>query len=260
MSLRKTIGVCFCASVLVGMSGSFVRADVISLNIAADEIDQQIPGDPRSHVGSNTAGVVSVGGWNDVATVGGQTGMALKNSTGATVPGLTLACGAYTWPSAAYDAAGTVFANAGDKAMMRSFAYVAGGNLDMTFTGTVPWSKSDVYVYYNGGDQATHQTVSILDGNGNTLVSRAVNNPGRQGNEISAYVSDAVSLTNSNYVEFANVAMPTNFTIRAGAASGQYAILNGIQIVEHAVPEPTTAALLLTGLLGLLAYAWRTRK
>lgn len=36
--------------------------------------------------------------------------------------------------------------------------------------------------------------------------------------------------------------------------------LNGIQVRDVTVPEPSTIALLATGLLGLIAYAWRKRK
>ncbi|MCX7424977.1 MAG: PEP-CTERM sorting domain-containing protein [Planctomycetia bacterium] len=58
------------------------------------------------------------------------------------------------------------------------------------------------------------------------------------------------------------VAYATNPTITAlgfgnGGAGG---IVNNFQLTGLAVPEPSTLALLASGLLGLLAYAWRKRR
>jgi hypothetical protein len=48
--------------------------------------------------------------------------------------------------------------------------------------------------------------------------------------------------------------------VRIGAHGGMAGGLDSILLTSSAVPEPTTFALLTTGLFGLLAYAWRRRR
>jgi hypothetical protein len=68
----------------------------------------------------------------------------------------------------------------------------------------------------------------------------------------------------TNYVKFSNV--PTTGGILeitfAGDADnpydGGYAVCNGLQI--QSIPEPSTLILLIGGLIGFLAYAWKRRK
>ena len=42
--------------------------------------------------------------------------------------------------------------------------------------------------------------------------------------------------------------------------AGDYALLTDVHIATECVPEPATVSLLATGLIGLLAYAWRKRR
>ena len=66
-----------------------------------------------------------------------------------------------------------------------------------------------------------------------------------------------------NYVKFSGLTsaqVASGFKVSTlGMASG-YGYLSGVQIVETSVPEPSSIAVLLTGLFGLLAYAWTKRR
>ena len=73
---------------------------------------------------------------------------------------------------------------------------------------------------------------------------------------------------NDNYVKFTGLTPDASGYLDGNkywgplGSDGTYnAVFNGLQIVETGtVPEPGTIILLATGLLGLLAYAWRKRK
>ena len=231
---------------------------------AAPQISVNFGSDVAS-VGTNTAGVVSAGNWNDLV-VGTQTDVVLKDSAGnASTLKLSVPSTSSTDSHANF---GT--GNDGDTAMMRGHIYVGGGSaLDLTFTGKVPYEQFDVYVYYNSGAVTNTQTFSILDSDGNNLGLSQVGhdvidaNRGLPGEVAdSSYVlSDGVGGNNANYVKFTgltNSSIPENFIIRAQGFGSEYAYINGIQIVQ--VPEPSVVLLLATGLFGLLAYAWRKRK
>ncbi len=220
-----------------------------------------------SPVGSQTAGVVPVGNWNDIAA-SMVSGVALKDSTGDTVSGLTLS----TSNVLGYDAGGNAdfgVGHAGDTAMMKGLAYtqISPTHFDMIFTGTVPYDTFDVYVYYHSGQVPDNvQTFSILDSSGNSL------GLSKDGYEYSGAAFQAVTSTqyaecdgtsgsNGNYVKFSGLTsseVPTNFIIRTSQINSHYAYINGVQIVG--VPEPSTIILLVSGVFGLLAYAWRKRK
>jgi hypothetical protein len=139
------------------------QAAGISLNFGADI-------NAATAVGGSSAGVAFLGNWNDVP-LAQQTNLGLKNDSGAIVPGLTLSTAeAFTYPASAFDAAGSSFAQPGDTALMRGHIYHGGGTaVDLTFTGTIPFSTYDVYVYYNSGGIANAQTFSILDSSGGSL-------------------------------------------------------------------------------------------
>jgi hypothetical protein len=70
------------------------------------------------------------------------------------------------------------------------------------------------------------------------------------------------------WVENTHYALFSGLTATSGVISGTfsgdgsttYGELAGMQIVGTAVPEPTAMMMLVTGLVGLLAYAWRRRK
>jgi hypothetical protein len=50
------------------------------------------------------------------------------------------------------------------------------------------------------------------------------------------------------------------FMMGAGTDSGKWAVMDNVSVTYTPAPEPGALALLVTGLLGLLAYAWRKRR
>jgi hypothetical protein len=67
------------------------------------------------------------------------------------------------------------------------------------------------------------------------------------------YTSDPITLTAGTHtLKFANVVETANL--------GLSAAIDTVSVNTTAAPEPSTVVLLLTGLVGLSAYAWRKRK
>ena len=242
----SSIGLIAGIVVLTTIGTSRVQAVGISINFGAD-ISAGTP------VGAQSAGVVSLGNWNDIP-LAQQTNLAIKDSTGA-ASGLTLTTGeTFTVPATAVGAGGVAFLNAGDTAMMTGHIY-HGGNvpLDLTFTGTIPYSNFDVYVYYNSSAVPTTQEFSILDSSGGTL---GLSRIGKEtpGGDTAYILSDGVGGNEANFVRFSGLtsaSVPTNFIIRSTATDNQYAYFNGIQIVQQGtVPLPTTVQLIVNRLIG----------
>ncbi|MBU4273351.1 MAG: PEP-CTERM sorting domain-containing protein [Planctomycetes bacterium] len=82
--------------------------------------------------------------------------------------------------------------------------------------------------------------------------------------EIVLWSSGGVLTEGGNYAKFINLAPDgSNQIVISAIATGTPGVLdiitfNGLQLV--AVPEPSTVVLLVTGLIGLLCYAWRKRR
>jgi PEP-CTERM motif len=236
---------------------SYIPAPTISLNFGSDV-------NANTAVGSNTAGVTPVGNWNDVP-LAWQTNMPLKDWSGSTVPGLTLSTSqTFVVPTSANDAASgpggpLAFTAAGDNAMMRGHIYHSGGtNLDLTFTGTIPYDKFDLYIYYNSGAVTNTETFSILDSGGGSLgLSRTGSEvPGADGSFV---LSDGMG-NNANYVRFAGLTsadVPTNFIIRISGTG--YTYIDGLQFVQL-VPEPQSFVMALAALCGLGCFGLVCRR
>ena len=209
----------------------------ISINLASD-VEFASLGGPTTAVGANVAGVVPVGNWNDVP-LAQQTNRPLVDHLGATVPGLTLSTTQpYVYPGSAYDATNTNFAAAGNTSMMRGHIYQppAGGNVDLVFTGSVPYGVYDLYVYYNSGGITSTQTMSILDGGGGSL---GLSQVGFEvpGADIVFTQSNSSGANNANYVKFTGLtgtSVPANFIVRTSGS--QYKLVNGLQFVESQPP------------------------
>jgi hypothetical protein len=202
-------------------------------------------------VGSQIAGFVPEGNWNDIP-LAQQTNAALKDDSGATVSGFTLSTAeTFSFSGSAFTAGGVNFANPGDTTMMTGHIYHGGGApVDLTFNGSVPYALFDLYIYYNSGAINNTQTLSIpslgLSEDGSEL-------PGGD----TAFVL-STGLNNANYVVFKGLtaaSLPSSFIVRAQGSvdrtgGGPYGYINGLQFVS--VPEPATLSVLALGGLMLV--------
>ena len=247
MKALKTLSTCIGASaLLLAVAHTAPAQQAISLNFASDVGAFESPPTTATAVGANTAGVVPVGNWNDIP-LAQQTTLALKDSLGATVSGLTLSTAqTFVFSPSAYDswATNNNFTSAGDNAMMRGHIYhpVGNGPVDLTFNGTIPYTNFDVYVYYHGGSVAQTTRFSILDGSGASLGLSQLGKEVTGGAVQSSFVqSDGTGGNAANYVKFSNLtsaSVPTNFRVRVG--EGAYPLINGVQIVNTASANPPT--------------------
>jgi hypothetical protein len=214
-----------CWAVLVAGAVPQAQGAGIGINIGSDV-------NASAAVGSNLAGVVALGNWNDVP-IAQQTNLALKDSTGAIVPGLTLSTiETYEVPASAVGAGGVNFSNAGSSSLMRGHVYHLAAPIDLVFTGAIPYSNYDIYVYYNSGAVANSQIFQILDSAGTSLGLQQAGSE-TPGGDTSFVLSDGLG-NNANYVKFSGLtssSVPTNFIIRATVEDFSYAYLNGVQIV-----------------------------
>lgn len=257
--MNRFFGMMFVCTVCATFVTGFANAEAISMNFASD-----ISG-AASAVGSNTAGVVPVGHWNDVP-LAEQTNMPLLDSSGA-ASGLNVSTlQTFSYPYTANDAGlNSNFAQAGNIALMRGHIYIAKDPpytaiLNLLFNGTVPYSQFDLYVYYNSGIACGTQTFNVYDHDGNNVLASKTAFEAAGGD--TAFV-ESTNGNDGNYVKFTGLTsddVQTGFILQARGISGGWSIgyINGVQIV--AVPEPASVVLVASGLFGLLAYAWRKQR
>ncbi len=190
--------------------------EVISVNLQAS----------GAAVGTNIAGVVPVGNWNDYTGMTG-TKLFLDNDLGFSTY-TRFACSG----GGAMSAAGTNTGNPGDDALLSGHIYVASTTMSGTFTD-IPYAAYDLYVYFNSGAVTNTQTFTIR-GTSNTLLGYD-----EMGTD-TALVESQNGTVNGNYVVFKDLTSPDvtiDATPRAGLPSG-YAYLNGFQIVSSWNPQP----------------------
>jgi hypothetical protein len=123
-----------------------------------------------------------------------------------------------------------------------------------TLAGLTANQKYDLYLYGTIGTDSLQGTKFTIDGE-----SRVTG-----GNNDTSFVEGGLAsapvVTGSNYVHFQNVtAVGSQIVIGVTDGGLEWGGFNGLQVMES-VPEPCTLIMLATGLVGLLAYAWRKRK
>lgn len=190
-------------------------------------------------VGTQTAGVVAVGNWNDYTDTNPFSSMALVDNSGdATTAsfafsstGGAIALGVGGW-------AANIPGDPGSSNMLQGHIYEAGVTLTGAFTG-VPYANYDLYVYYNSSSVTNSQTYT-LRGTTTSLDGYEV-----AGLDDALVESDGTNI--ANYVVFRGL---TGSDVTVDATSAGYVYMNGYQIVE--VPEPMTIALLSLGGLALI--------
>jgi len=210
-----------------------------------------------SLVASDSAGVVPQINWNNAAGGTGTSLPLLDNTGAATAAALTYTAGG-TYSSIG----GAAIAPAGgDEKLNTGFVF---GNGNVTVSG-IPYATYDVYVYElndaAGRVETTTLTAPVAQGpifGGSATPNDAGHVDQSAGTSYvytrSTSTDTANPTANGDYVRFTNVTGPT-FTFTTSATGNGY--LNGFQIVQ--VPEPASAGMLVTGVMGLLVVRRRTR-
>jgi hypothetical protein len=132
-------------------------------------------------------------------------------------------------------------------ALMHDYVFTpsAGGASTFTFSidGLTSGGTYDLYLYSDTGAQVTDFSVG-------GIVKTVANTAGQT----------AFTL-GSNYQLYEDVTATSgsiSVSVTGSATGPYYGVINGFQVV--AVPEPSTIAMLATGLISLMAYSWRKRK
>jgi len=201
------------------MATTAMAADVISVNLVAG-------GQP---VGTQTAGAVPAGNWNDYPGTSGS--LALVDDDGAATTAsfaFSSLGGVISWQNGG----AAILGDLGSNDMLDGHIYQAAGTtLSAAFTG-IPFAKYDLYVYYNSSAVTNTQTFTIQG----TVTS--LNGYEVPGADTALVESDGT--IDGNYVVFRGLTA-ANVTVDATAATG-YVYLNGFQIVVYtpklAFPSP----------------------
>jgi hypothetical protein len=217
-----------------------VFASVAPLHSAILSIDFQ--GGRGSVMGQEeSAGVVPATHWNLAAGANGTLG------------GLTLSGGATSGVGATWSSAGVwqtpIADNPGDFRMMKGFVEAHPGNdITLNFTGLA--GTYDVYLYFDGDNSGNWRLFDFYV-NGSTTPLNAEDKDGYNfGGTFLEAPGNQIGFA-MNYLRLSSLSGTSlSIVVRAGPAMDyQRGVLNGVQIVGSAIPEPSSAA----GLAGLAA-------
>lgn len=129
------------------------------------------------------------------------------------------------------------------------FAPTSGSGRTFTLSGLSTSETYDLYLYGSQADAYAGYGVDFTI-NG---VTKSTTGAGGQGQFVNGV----------NYVKYAGLTTGTG-TISGSwngfASMGYEGMFNGFTLSFGEVPEPSAVVLLITGLIGLLCYAWRKRK
>lgn len=241
------------------------RAETISINFVDNfSIDAMLAADIAGASGVNTR----VANWNNVqAGATGSLSSLVYNSgsnSGASLS-FTTGLGAWRLPG--------ITPGDGDDRMWVGYLDASDTGASVTLSGLTFTGTYDVYVYFDGDNGANwrvgnYSIGAITDGgedsentswgagqNSVKLYQLAV--PGAGGN--ATFGSGPTNNDEGNYIVLSGVSGST-FTLNAVAGAsggGLRAPINGIQVVGTAVPEPASAAVLFSGVAGLLGLRRR---
>jgi hypothetical protein len=216
-----------CAAVVVCSWSALAQATLINIDMVT-----------RGH--NYTGSAVAGGGtWNeyDVPGTGGAAIPLVDANSAAT---------AVTFSLSGYEGGDML-----SDTFMGQYAYINPGGAAATFTlsGLGHSAQYALYLYGAAANNANCNTIFTANG-----VTQTTTGDGYYGSfvEGSNYVRLLVTANGSGTITGTFQPEPST------DSATYYGLFNGLQI--ESVPEPSTLMLLATGLLGLLAYAWRKRR
>ena len=222
-----------------------IQAQVISINFGADQASLEA---------SDVTGVIPVANWNNASGATGTLTNLVDDSGAATAASVTWSA-SNTWQAASpYPTNPT---------QVLLYGYLDGGSNGVpaqVSVQNIPFNLYDVYIYVNrDNDDSTStytvngQTVTITPGiDQTTLTPAGVATP-----------ASPDPTTAGTWVEFTDLSGPLSILTSNGnlyQGSGDWrSPIDGIQIVDAAVPEPSTYAFMGLGLLLILALRSKVR-
>ncbi len=247
--LHLTVGLLVTA---IGLASSpVVSAQIIGISVNFDGANGTLNS-------GDVAGVVPLSNWNNVnSTVqwGLDTFSGLIDSTGASV---AMTFSAYI--GYATSGGGNSGPNSGDAKMLGGgFAYGSGGGT-ISITN-IPYASYSLYVYV-GPDSAYH--ASDPNFNGSITVGSTTyyyQNLANSSTYVQSVDTTGPSLISSqaDYVLFTGLT-GSSLDFIVNAPNWNNTGVYGFQIVESAVPEPSTYVLLMFGVLALVGVGYRAKR
>jgi hypothetical protein len=187
-------------------------------------------------------------------------------------------------PSDTYDVGipGAVYEGYDDPSLMSSDYVVFGGSVEWYASVSGIWANGAIGIDNRTGETAETGTATfhiddLDDGlplkdfwletlalnNDSASINAVLYDPsGNPANLLGGYAPTAYEGQQLADVEWQITPNPLYETLVLSwsVPAGDYALLSDAHIATECVPEPATVSLLATGLIGLLAYAWRKRR